>query len=41
MEKVQELQSLIDVFKQYRDLLTPIQSGLRDLVETYSYMENN
>ena len=41
MEKVQELQSLIDVFKQYRDLLTPIQSGLRDLVETYSYMEND
>ncbi len=35
MEKTDELRTLIDAFKGYRDLLTPIQSGLADFLATY------
>lgn len=30
-----EVKNLIDAFKGYRDLLTPIQSNLNDFIETY------
>ena len=38
MENIKELESLIFAFKEYRDLITPIQVGLQDLVETYASM---
>ena len=34
-----EVQSLISAFKGYRDLLTPIQTSLHELADTYSSME--
>lgn len=34
-----EVQSLISAFKGYRDLLTPIQTSLHELADTYSTME--
>jgi len=40
MEK-DEIQSLISAFKGYRDLLTPIQTSLHELADTYSTMEND
>ncbi len=35
MDKTQDLKTLIDAFIGYRELLTPIQSGLSDFLETY------
>ena len=34
-----EVQSLISAFKGYRELLTPIQTSLHELADTYSSME--
>lgn len=36
MDKTEDLKTLIDAFIGYRDLLTPIQSGLADFLETYN-----
>ena len=36
-----EVQSLISAFKGYRDLLTPIQTSLHELADTYSSMETD
>ena len=36
-----EVQSLISAFKGYRDLLTPIQTSLHELADTYSSMESD
>ena len=36
-----EVQSLISAFKGYRDLLTPIQTSLHELADTYSTMETD
>ncbi len=36
-----EVQSLISAFKGYRDLLTPIQTSLHELADTYSEMEQD
>ncbi len=36
MDKTEDLKTLIDAFVGYRDLLTPIQSGLTDFLETYN-----
>ncbi len=36
-----EVQSLISAFKGYRDLLTPIQTSLHELADTYSTMESD
>ena len=36
MDKTEDLKTLIDAFIGYRDLLTPIQSGLSDFLETYN-----
>ena len=36
-----EVQSLIDAFKGYRDLLSPIQASLHELATTYSTMEED
>ena len=35
MDKTQDLKTLIDAFIGYRELLTPIQTGLADFLETY------
>ncbi len=39
--EMNDVQSLIEVFKGYRDLLTPIQSSLQELADTYSSMEDS
>ena len=36
-----EVQSLISAFKGYRDLLTPIQTSLHELADTYRTMETD
>ena len=36
-----EVQSLISAFKGYRDLLSPIQTSLHELADTYSSMESD
>ena len=36
-----EVQSLISAFKGYRDILTPIQTSLHELADTYSTMEED
>ena len=36
MDKTEDLKTLINAFIGYRDLLTPIQSGLNDFLETYN-----
>ncbi len=36
-----EVQSLISAFKGYRDLLTPIQTSLHELADTYGEMESD
>ncbi len=35
MERNEDLKSLVEAFKGYRDLLSPIQQGLADFLETY------
>lgn len=37
----EELRSLIESFKGYRDLLVPIQAGLRDFADTYDAMRSD
>ena len=39
--EMNDVQSLIEVFKGYRELLTPIQSSLQELADTYSSMEDS
>ncbi len=39
--EMNDVQSLIEVFKGYRDLLTPIQSSLQEISDTYSSMEDS
>jgi len=36
-----EAKILIDAFKGYRDLLTPVQAGLNDFIDTYDSMKEN
>ncbi len=36
-----EVKNLIDAFKGYRDLLTPIQSNLNDFIETYDEVKGD
>lgn len=36
-----EARTLIETFKAYRDLLTPIQSSLTDFIDTYDLMKEN
>ncbi len=36
-----EVKILIETFKSYRDLLTPIQSNLNDFIATYSGVQND
>lgn len=36
-----ELKSLIESFKGYRDLLVPVQAALRDFADTYDAMRND
>ncbi|MDR2634505.1 MAG: hypothetical protein LBC13_00835 [Clostridiales bacterium] len=36
-----EVKSLIEAFKAYRELLTPIQSNLNDFIDTYDSMKDN
>jgi DNA repair ATPase RecN len=36
-----ELSVLIESFKAYRDLLTPVQSGLNDFIDTYDSVKEN
>jgi len=36
-----EAKQLIDAFKEYRDLLIPIQTGLTDFAQTYELMKEN
>lgn len=39
--ETKDVQVLIEAFKGYRDLLTPIQLSLQELADTYSTMEEN
>ena len=41
MDNKEEFNSLIAAFKGYRDLLTPVQTHLRELVETYDLMQDD
>ncbi|MBQ9114425.1 MAG: hypothetical protein IJY07_00655 [Clostridia bacterium] len=36
-----EVKLLIETFKSYRDLLTPIQSNLNDFIATYSGVQSD
>ena len=36
-----EVRILIETFKNYRDLLTPIQSNLNDFIATYSGVQSD
>lgn len=38
---MEEVKSLIEVFKEYRDLLTPITENLRDFADTYDGMKGD
>ena len=35
--ETKDLKDLVDVFKDYRDLLLPVQSGLADFIDSPSY----
>ena len=41
MENESQVKELIDVFIQYRDLITPIEQNLRNFAETYDNMRND
>ena len=41
MEKTEDLKTLINAFIGYRELLTPIQSGLSDFLETYNSVRDD
>ena len=41
MDKTEDLKTLISAFIGYRDLLTPIQSGLSDFLETYDSVRDD
>ena len=34
-----ELKNLVETFKQYRDLITPIQAGLSDFAESFELLK--
>ena len=36
-----ELRNLVETFKEYRDLLTPIQAGLSDFAESFELLKND
>jgi DNA repair ATPase RecN len=37
----EEVKTLIEAFRGYRDLLTPVQKNLNDFIETYDLMRDN
>ena len=41
MEKTEDIKTLINAFIGYRELLTPIQSGLSDFLETYNSVRDD
>lgn len=41
MDNDKEISSLIESFKQYRDLLSPVEANLRNFAETYQNMKDD